>query len=281
MPEHERINLNEVIKSGPMLKELSRWSKPAPVAQSTRWSDWARSLAGRHSQVSRRAGGAAMTFARQAAITQLQNSYRMSLSIRPTIKLAIQPLLAEMVLRGERVRVEQQGADLFRATHATQARTTAENSIDSSATVRLESQVSNAGPFDEAVLPRGLSLVFRRLRHFDEFTRARMESNTIHESVERLSLRIVERSRRIEQHAATSPAVVRQAVAQKSEQGAAAGAANEFAASRIPPMLKDQAQSWPARPVEIPDAMIEQVTERVIRQIDDRATAWRERMGKF
>src|ERR1700754_1536211 len=112
MPEYERVNLSEVINSGPMLKEVGRWSKPARPAQAMRWSDWARSLAERHAPLTRRTGSAAMIFTRQAAFTQLHNSYRLSLNLRPTIKLAIQPLFGEMIGQNESGR-GQHSTNLF------------------------------------------------------------------------------------------------------------------------------------------------------------------------
>jgi hypothetical protein len=46
-------------------------------------------------------------------------------------------------------------------------------------------------------------------------------------------------------------------------------------------MFKAHDQSWRTNTQQVPDAIVEQLTERVIRQIDQRTIAWRERMGKI
>lgn len=307
---------SETLSSGPMMRELRRWTKPTRTnVIHHRWAEWARSLSQQHRLATARRGAPSMTFVHPATLVKLRERLMsFSLNLYSRMSLAIHPILREVRLsqekasraraeklnassassRSDAIPVPAQAADSItrneaglRLVTAAERRSAIEYSGKSNAMLTGANQAgpSNAGDYstnDMESLPRGLSLVFRRLHQFDEFTATERRRNTIHESVENLALNLVKKSQRVEQMVSSNvAAVARQSPPPKTQQVAPQVVTTEHTAQHMPGMFRAQQQSWAGNAAELPDVVVEQLTERVIRQIDHRAVAWRERTGKI
>jgi len=305
--------LTETISSGPMLRELQRWTISTRVKITpSRWTDWTRSIIGRHSPVIAAGSSRPMTFVKRATLVELhERLINLSLNVYSRINLAIQPILREMRLSEERAsRARDAKLDSSRAYLRGDAEAAVGRSNDlvnetsslwpvtfagrgvaehSSKTTAMRSatnipEASTATDYSSAGIrssPAGLSLVFRRLRALDEFAGSRHRSEMIHEDAGRHALGLARQLQRLEQSMPGSPPEVARRLPATNQQAAPQVVATEHTAQPTLGMFKAHDQSWRTNTQQVPDAIVEQLTERVIRQIDQRTIAWRERMGKI
>lgn len=321
MQRDKQPNLTNALSSGhrtdppsPMLRELQRWTGSTRVKTvPSRWTDWARSMIGRHGPVVGLRGTQSMTLVRTAMPIHLhERLMSFSFNAYSRINLAIQPILREIRMGNAKAASARGGqADGSRGWPRSDADTTAlrptafinetgavlpvvagraptaEPSSNTHAiqTGRARPTASTAGNYQSARIesaPAGVSLAFRRLHQGDEFGGSRHRSETINEDAGEHALRLVKQLQRVEQAMSGVTAEVARRLPNPASQHAAPQVlAAEHTAHQTLGMFKASEQFWRSNAPQMPDVIVEQLTERVIREIDQRTIAWRERMGKI
>lgn len=284
-----------------MRQDVQRRPLPKqPDAPAERWSRWARSLGERHGRIALRHGPLAFTLAEGPRSISLRSQRWESYAWRlcPQINLAIGVVLRETVRAGTSL--------LWSPPAQLELRQVILPGDDASA-VRLQSR-NRLGSHDrphatglEREQPHALrSISAMRLTPLGSvFSRLDPRGTAIH-SHQRLSApaslqlarRVVEDRQRVEvrtpsttvvrqqQHITTTEAE-RGMIAPQSRMSTSAPAESEVgqSASLLPDWRSNaraRADAWPAAPA----INIEQLTEQVVRQLDHRLMAYRERRGK-
>lgn len=299
----DKSKLTETLSSGPMLRELFRWTASAPVIVIPRSADWARSMTERYRLVNSPGRASGLTFLQSAILVRLHERLsNFSLNIFSRINLAIQPVLRELhsgEAKASRAGIAQldgsggrspgglNSIHFRRAGPGKDAGGDLEPLILNESGPSLERRTNpgamlSAGDDSAANVEgpaRGLPLVFQRLRQVDEST---AEHRITHAGdVADRVLNLVNRSQRVERSILSSvPEVARPPVPTTIQQPAAQFANSEHAAVQPIETFRAQPSPWTTNAPPVPEAIVEQLTERVIRQIDQRTIAWRERMGK-
>lgn len=292
MPQDEPFDSRDANASGRMARELARRNRFARQTVASRWASWARALAGRHTLFASWPRASKMVYIQAGGPVEFHtHSTRLSLGVYPRINLAIQPILRELISRpAKRLRgnggMAAAGPSpgplvLLRQMNARERLRDLNGPGAASSLERRDTTSIFSSEVDRTISPRGLSLVFRRLARPDELARASGGADAVHRSAEQIALRVIEQSRRIEQRAPAVSAVVARQARQASPQSPQAAITTAGAADTAPAVKGTQFGQWPGQPSELPDAVVEQLTERVIRQIDRRVIAHRERMGMF
>jgi hypothetical protein len=266
-------------------KKMSYQRPPAAVG---RWSQWARSMSGRHRQVVSKHRFVVMTLLRRTVPLYL-SSHRWELkawSIFPRINLAIDvrpqafvfktsPLSkaaqAQRVLqinndRFEVKRLVEKSLELQQARHIRQ-----ERSDDGTAIGRTERETIVVTPLDR---------VFRRLAIRESETHMKAIVRTEALNIVR---RITDERRRVEERTQTATVLrQQQAVSLSQEQMNELTGRSTNGASALDRFGNNvrNAGAMPA-PFMTPNLNLQQLTDHVIRQIDDRIIAHKERMGKL
>lgn len=254
-----------------------------------RWTTWARSLSERHERISARHGFLIMSLARPLRLfTSINQRWeKFVLALSPRIKVSIGPILQEMA-HGLFRPVPTVGTSLtFPRVTILENRTISENYLAgargdtdqrqlAAATGRMKSH--DAGDFIFTEEARALNalrqsplhrlfarnygrdpaVVFRRVP-FEK------ESRTIVE-------RMVHERLRVEQRKPGAMVLRTQTISGASVKNSSLEMEAEF-----PLTAKARVPSWPEK---APEVDVEQLTEQVIRRIDHRITAYRERLGR-
>lgn len=239
-----------------------------PSTKHNRWLDWAGAVSARYRHVAVWPGAAAMSFAqrRSTRIRVLLRHHTTALAAYPRVHLSIQP---HVFFQGvwpvgpgrDRIverRVQSVTRDVVRA---------------EAGSVRSEPVRQLLRP-----TPAPLATVFRRLYRVDELSRTvRREMSEQHATL--FVDRILRTTRRVEDSALPRPAAtLRAAPAHSSEPTV------EVAATSRPPRPQMPPDTWAAR--NLPSSAtsagvnVDQITDHVLRQLDHRITAWRERTGR-
>lgn len=123
-----------------------------------------------------------------------------------------------------------------------------------------------------------LQLVFQRLQRIDE---GKSGSSLLQQSINNLTLRVVRQTQRVEQRASgISTAVLMQPAAVGEQHRATPVLETEHRAEGVAEMFGRRTGVWTGNnSVQMSDLNMEQITEHVMRRIDDRVIALRERMG--
>jgi len=277
-----------------MRKQLENmdWSMPIKPIAALRWGIWARAVASRHQRLGSRHRFAVMRLLRQAN-PLFQSSHYWELkawSLFPRINLAIRPALQQSILKG---------APEQRTFHTLMSRTREIQTeryrdlrtprLPDSSRVRIESRqtapelTSMQGLGDRNFAPEPssrqtpLTRVFRRLAPEAENEARTQLTNHSRD----LTRRVVEERRRFERYAHPTPAL-------RQEQGSRKILERTMEAQR---KLEEQVASLSKgrgmgdnrqgiSTINAPDGFsIQQITEQVMRRIDDKIIAHKERMG--
>ncbi len=252
-----------------------------------RWSDWARCLGERHRFLTGRSNAPAMVLIRPLQLFHFLRERWLISSRRffPQIHLAIQPILRQAMREWKSsLPVLSAAASLGSspiprqlAAFLTAVSPQSVQSESSLAHLRGEPQASRSGSETAAmVLP--LKLVFHRLHQTRESTQIRRQSWILQESSQSLVRRVARAGQRIEVGIARVDSVMRQTISSTLRQP--------------PPPVITQKEGLP-RGITARDAghvmegarsnfgvNIDQLTDQVVRQIDQRVIAWCERMGR-
>jgi hypothetical protein len=128
-------------------------------------------------------------------------------------------------------------------------------------------------------LPSPLQLMFQRVYKVNDFVHSYHRRNITQESIEALARAVVHRTQRIEQRSVeTVPLVTRKNI---SAQEAAVTENPINAVTNIPNFSGASTHSWTGNTSLAQSINIEQLTDQVVKQIDRRIIAARERMGRI
>jgi hypothetical protein len=259
-------------------KKLSRQRPSAPVVGG-RWSRWAQSMSGRHRQVVSKHRFVVMTLLRRS-LPLYFSSHRWELkawSVFPRIKLAIdvrpQPFgLRTSLFSQARPQVDRQhDREVMRFVERTDNKT----AMGSEAIV-----VAPSLSVSDLYGRRALDRVFLRLNSHDSEVRSKkiLSAEALH-----IVHRITDERRRVEDRRET-PAVLRRrrpaSLSQEQMNEIVEKSANQVSAlDRYGSNIRN-ADAMPM-PFATPNFNLQQLTDHVIRQIDDRIIAHKERMGKL
>ncbi len=261
-----------------MIQEIRRWQKPIePGKLAERWTGWAQSLAERHRRISFRHGALAMILFQPLAQVHLlcPRWQSQAWKLSPQINLAIAPILRPAVWKEHPILPPAYAGVMDRriAAPSVQARGQSGDRVIFLSPLRSSSDrsaISNreAGGRDRAPLQQ----VFGRADGINGVSRLHRPSLLVEESL-RILRRVVNERQRVEERISRAP------LAQQLLQPRQTSAAAERAAMQSQTLTKAGTRTWPPT-TSAPAINLEQLTEQVIRQLDNRLIAYRERMGK-
>lgn len=245
------------------MQEIRRWQPMIRSGQFTgRWTNWARSLAERHGRISFRHGALDMRVVEPLAqlylLCQRWQSYAWKLC--PQIKLSIAPILRETIWQGSPVLQPSQAHYPVEANHKRGA------AADSNGENPARLIAALAPSF-----PAPLRQVLHRLNEIESVARWHRQTLLVEESRQILQ-RVVQQRQRVEEKM-QRPTIVRQQPQNLAFAEAEREVMETQSRTRAHPPAWPQAASSPA-------INLEQLTDQVVRQIDRRLVAYRERMGK-
>ena len=254
--------------------------------QLDRWTNWARALTERHERIMRRRGPLVMTLLEplRMAVSISQRRENFSLSVFPRIRISIGPILQQLgreefqsllqkssltaVGNHQALRSEPGPARFVSFIYNTNQNATVSNGAtrnfsESNAVTDQRRELTE-------LLHSPVARLFARTQRSDQAVTwlkkllVQNESKTIAERVVQEYSRVEHRRHReLVIRKQTAPAAVTHAQPSALEQ--------QFAPERA------HNRFWPEKPPEI---NVEQLTEQVIRKIDNRITAYRERLGR-
>ncbi|MGH8531178.1 MAG: hypothetical protein ACREV1_00260 [Gammaproteobacteria bacterium] len=304
-----------------MLIELRRWVYPLhPGAGASRWFAWARALLRRHGRIARSYRLLEMALlVRTVPLTQRLHQQWLLASTQyfPRIHLAIQPLLTRSVWRermnlardsgidgpthGHKILtkcvswVPDQGRDM--TTQHFNDLTVRESRL---ATLQTVFRSMGIAPREMGRQPAGgpltrgrslnsagtqlpLRLVFQRLGRTDELVVTPHRNARIPESIETQAHELKRRIRRIEPRPAESASLIvhKATRGQIGQAEASAPMTRQTPVNAMPATFGADTTLWMRGNAPILEASIEQLTDRVVRQLDRRIIAVRERMGRI
>lgn len=229
-----------------------------------RWLGWAQSMADRHSRIAVNHRGLSLTFLHPATtlLLRCEQWRRAAWTITPQINLSISPILQLFQRASGRESASEQRTDRDRAP--------LENSVTNTQAFIIEQQSS--------AWQRPLQRVFafamvEEAGEMWPVSRARHETLLVERSLQ-VVRRVVDERRRVEEQTRRT-LVARE---QRSVSRTAAAAAQETV-MQSPRGLRAGAQGM--MQTAAPPIDIEQLTDRVVRNIDSRIIAHRERMGRL
>ena len=279
-------------------KKMSRQRPPSAVAGG-RWSQWARSMSGRHRQVVSKHRFVVMTLLR-CAVPLYFSSRRWELkawSLFPRINLAIdvrpqafvfKTSLLSRTAQAQRSRqIHRDRPEVMRLVEQSlalqQARSKGQDRSDNRSTIAgMESKTTVVTPVNVSGVygPGALDRVFRRLVARENEPRTKGILTT-----EALSIvhRVTAERRRVEERTQTQTVLRQQRPASLSHEQmnelTGRSANQETTLDRFGSNVRN-ADAIPP-PFMTPNFNLQQLTDHVIRQIDDRIIAHKERMGKL
>jgi hypothetical protein len=123
--------------------------------------------------------------------------------------------------------------------------------------------------------------VFQRRQHADELTRWHRRSRRTEERVRTIVRQVVRQTARVEERVRGNMALITRQIQTVVPQAISTPAAPEHAVASLP--VVSGAPITPPRPdpMSMPGVNLEQLTDQVMRQMDRRMTAWRERHGRI
>jgi len=275
-------------------RELARWDigSRAPL-QSGRWSRWAQKIAGRHRTLASIWGASGLEFIDHRTGSQVVNRivsqrWLASMNLYPRIQLSLQKVFARIPALSERVIVP--GRDLretrrnplappanvpetaiYKGWPRFEYSTAAAPARSREPHYQNSNRDSKPNPVEISRATAPLVRVFRRLESEDDLFVTRMGGRSIEETGVATTQRIVRNCLRVEERSVRSfvpaPAVVYKQSAPHVE----------ISARDLDGVLPEPMP----RPAQAPFINVDELTSHVIREIDQRTTAWRERMGKI
>ena len=268
-------------------KQMSRKRPPTPVIGG-RWSGWARSMSGRHQQVVSKHRFVVLTLLRRT-VPMYFSSHRWELkawSLFPRINLAIDVrpqgfvFKTSLLSRTAKAQRAQQidHRETMRLVEKSLALQNARSNSNKIASAAMEPEVVTPSVLTVSGVSRGRALdrVFRRLM-IHEHTSGILK----HEAL-KIVHRVTEERRRVEERR-QMPTVLRQqrsaSLSQEQISELTGRSTNQVTAlDRFGGNVRS-AEAMPSN--AMPNINLQQLTDHVIRQIDDRIIAHKERMGKL
>jgi hypothetical protein len=298
------VDKRQIPICGALLAEIRRWDySPHHGFGLSRWSTWARALLQRHGRIGEGHRPADMTLVRPLVQRLHQQWLFASRQCFPCIHLSIQPILRHTVWR-DLTRLSEPRAIYASALgkeipiqHLNYLMTQDRRFLPSAAisnvvgipssAMRKQAGVSEAfrsGEFiDAATVHPPLHLVFQRLRQTDEVMISLRRNALLWESTETQAREVRQRIRRIEQRFVEAVSLIFHKALQGAsiETGTSAPMISAVPASNAPSAFGMQANPWMTGALPMPPVNIDQLTDQVVRQLDRRMIAWRERRGRI
>lgn len=287
-----------------MLRELRRWVYPPHQCGGLhRWSAWARALLRRHARIaqSHRLLEMALLVRSAPLIQRLHQQWLLaSTQYFPRIHLAVQSILRHTVWRdltqpselrvitspaqGKAISTERfnyltfHERRFFPPTEISNA--TRILSGDRRKLAAARGARSSSGFIHGSTVHRPLQLVFQRLRQIDELTVCHRRDSLVRETLQTQAREVMRRTQRFEHRIAETVVLTTRKVFPLAAQEAVSAAASAAqVAVSVPAASGMPATPWPPSPA--PAVNIEQLADQVVRQIDRRIIAARERMGRI
>jgi hypothetical protein len=266
-----------------------------------KWADWARSLIGRHKRITPRQGVLDFVLFRRVPLLQRLNAQWL-VSTRffySQVRLAIQPIQRRTVWRHQHLSGWQPSMQLLKGKdnwrlfaklpvedwRLLKSKNLLEGQSSGQATAKKDSVIRKTlSPSREILpatfkLPSPLQLMFQRVYKVNDFVHSYHRRNITQESIEALARVVVRRTQRIEQRSVeTVPLVTRKNI---SAQEAVVTEDPINAVTNIPNFSGASTHSWTGNTSLAQSLNIEQLTDQVVKQIDRRIIAARERMGRI
>lgn len=266
-------------------KKMSCQRPPTAVG---RWSHWARSMSGRHRQVVSKHRFAVMTLLRRT-VPLYFSSHRWELkawSIFPRINLAIDVRPQAFVFKtsplskaAQAQRVLQINNDRF------EVKRLVEKSLELQQARRVRQERSDNGTAigrteRETIVVTPLNRVFRRLvvRESETHMKAVVRTEALN-----IVRRVTEERRRVEERTQTATVLRQQQPVSLSQEQMNELTGRSTNGTSALDRFGSNVRSADAMPPSFmtPNLNLQQLTDHVIRQIDDRIIAHKERMGKL
>lgn len=278
--------------------------KPEPrICPADRWTAWARSMTDRHERIAARQGGLIMTLVEPLRMfTSInQRLEQFTLALFPRLQISIGPILSELmraqsqsfshsvsslqttltfpkvtVLENTRAENTTAWNTRLQDTRVLQSHTAAvwerrehgsKFVLAASQQFHTDREQSSEQSFSSSQSP--LRLLFARL-HRDSQT-VGLKKTLVENESKAIAERVVQEHLRVEQRRRGEMIIRKQTIP---------GASPEDRRSELEVQLattKTRERSWAEKP---PEVNVEQLTEQVIRRIDHRITAYRERLGR-
>lgn len=288
-----------------MLIELRRWVYPLhPGAGASRWSAWARALLRRHGRIAQsyRLQEMALLVRPAPLIQRLHQQWLLaSTQYFPRIHLAVQPILRHAVWRDltqpSELRViisPVQGKAIstqrfnYLTVHERRflpptavSNATGILSGDRRKLAAARDARSSSGFIHGSAVYRPLQLVFQRLRRTDELEVCHRRNSLIRGTLQTQAREVMRRTQRFEHRIAETVALTTRKVLPLAAQEAMSAAARAAQMTMSGPAGSGGTPADPWPPGQAPAVNIEQLADQVVRQIDRRIIAARERMGRI
>lgn len=286
-----------------MLIELRRWVPRHRGTGASGWSAWARALLRRHGRIAQSYRLLEMALLVRSAplIQRLHQQWLLaSTQYFPRIHLAIQPILRHTGSRDltqpselRVITLPAQGKAIstarFNYLTVQERRFLPSTAISNTAGIvsadrrklaAARDARSSGGFIDGNTVHRPLQLVFQRLRQTDDLTVCHRRDSLVRKSLETQAREVMRRTQRFEHRIAETVVLTTRKVLPLTAQEAVAPAARaaQMAVS-VPAGSAMPATPWP--PSAAPALNIEQLADQVVRHIDRRIIAARERMGRI
>jgi hypothetical protein len=274
------------------LKQESRFSTKDGASPVEHWTNWARSITGRHERITARQGLLVMTLVGPFRIfTSINQRFeKFALTMFPRIQISIRPILQEImreqlssvsliqnsstnVVRNQYEHRSQPVSMTFISSPHQTNQTTTRITGNVGHNVMDARQMTGEGRARKEFVQTPLRRLFARLHTpgsnvvSGELLRAN-ETQTIAE-------RVVQEHTRVELRKRGDMVVRKQLSADVAAEKRSGEIEAQFASSRT-----SGQQPWLNKPPQLPQINVEQLTEQVIRKIDHRITAYRERLGR-
>lgn len=265
------------------------WRMPMQSTPTHRWTTWARSLSAGRQRIYSRHLAAVMQLLRRA-IPMHRSSHRWELhawSLFPRINLVVRPVLQQLADKsssGDRRRASgSSSAFKLRKDFLTGVRTPAQGllkprNLAEADGLRAERgkaspNLTDFNPAESTHAP--LNRVFRRLLTPD------LQTELITKESAKVARRVIAEAQRVERYGPTSMVTKQDAMARRSlekTRGSETTLQEQLSAlgGTVPDIMHGKAPF--AAPVN--SLTVEQLTEQVMRRIDDQIVAHKERMGK-
>jgi len=273
--------------------ELRRWLvRPRRRTAGQRWAAWAHAVSERCGRVTERHGASDLVLARLPLVHRLQQRWLVSSQrFFPRITLAIHPILRQTIWRGQTLLVPDAETT---ATKSGDRRRLTTRPFSSQPAFLWSAAIPDAASpwtveearrqiFDHmsnrafvkgaSQLQAPLQLAFRRLFGADESILLKGSQIATEASVRALGEHIVRQSYRVEERVAETAAVV-------MRRPPAVEMAPTMPTNQHPFVTTAAEQSWRQDTSPPPALDLERITDQVVRQLDRRVVALRERLGK-
>jgi hypothetical protein len=248
-----------------MLQEVLRWQRAAVDLPSQRWLAWAESINRGRDRVFLRQPALTMNLEQRYPLVRIYQQWqRLSWQLLPQINLSIGSILQEIEKHKSTTFWLERRPEKFSSTPLL---TTVNTSV-----LRLEQNRSQPAIASRIVIqPSPLQQVFNRLERTTEITH-RYHSAFVRES-QRIVQRVVSDRQRLEERIQSHLVVKQQLEVKEAIARSLNSSPHHMTTDSLP-------NFQPHPPPNSPEINLDRLTEQVLRQLDSRIIAQRERLGR-